>query len=151
MRKICDFFFDEIVFVPIMLHEVFHKDSTYDGDASAIANRYDVIQLAFFYNVTLTLGVILGMCVRANKLNLKDSELNYICGWFLAGVIYLLSHFLVKKLKKKRYVQGLMDIYFSYSDGYKSSMSFIWYVKYFLLFLPPIIMLLIFTIVQDKL
>lgn len=150
MNKIFDFIFDEVVFVPINLHEIFVKDEPYEGGALAINNRYDVIQLLFFMNFVFIVCVPFFIYARIHRFYMLESSPSTLLGLLVCGVGYVISRIMIKHLRNRKYVQNLMKEYFSFSEDYKRRKCVVWYVKLFFVFTLPLIIMSLMSFAEDS-
>ena len=140
--KLLNLFFDEIVYVPIWLHEKFHQGEDYVKDDFSIKNRYDVIQTQFYINFLFDTAFFVIFYFN-NHGYVKNPDRDLLICIAYGSFVWLLSYVFVRFLKRRYYVEKLMDKYFTYSDGYRKWMSYVWFLKYVLLVLNPFILLIV--------
>ncbi len=138
IRIFLNIFFNEVVYIPIWLHERFHPNEPYEKDSYAIKNRHDVIQSQFWISFFMDTSFVITYYVNSNGI-VKEKNRDLFLMIIFALFVFYLSVLLVKYMKRTKYVENLMDKYFTYSKGYRKCMGYFWLVKYVLLVLSPFI------------
>lgn len=139
IKFILNLFFDEVVYVPIWLHERFHPDEPYEKDSLAIKNRHDVIQTQFYISFLFDTSFFV-ISYANNHGFVKDSDRDLVICIAYGCFVWLLSMLLIRFLKRTGYVENLMDKYFTYSVVRRKNMGYVWIAKFILLVFNPIIL-----------